>query len=282
MLSYSLPFDYYLVVKSSYFDRGKMYFSTTVEWHLLGSQRLLRPKIPRRAPWHNAPFGYVNIRDNEGRPTLQINELKAPVVRFIFQQFINSVAPSLISKEARKIGYTISGNSAIMRVLTNPIYAGLLRLPAYNGEPEKIVKALHEPIMSEVDFWIANDKINNRPRYRTRPREDFPLRGIVKCDCGWHLTASYNKGKNQYYMYYSCPKERNRNYRGERMRELIEKVLAGLSFTPQQIDKISRYAKENLEQETKERKLLHESQAQKLKEVVTKIERLEERLIKDE
>jgi hypothetical protein len=83
-------------------------------------------------------------------------------------------------------------------------------------------------------------------------------------------------------MYYSCPKERNRNYRGERMHELIEKVLAGLSFTPQQIEKISKYAKENLEQETKDRKLLQESQAQKLKEVITKIERLEERLIKDE
>jgi hypothetical protein len=48
-------------------------------------------------------------------------------------------------------------------------------------------------------------------------------------------------------MYYSCPKERNRNYRGERMHEFFEKVLAGLSFSLQQIEKISRYAKENLE-----------------------------------
>jgi hypothetical protein len=55
-----------------------------------------------------------------------------------------------------------------------------------------------------------------------------------------------------------------------------------LRFTPQQIEKIARYAKENMEQETKDRKLLQESQAQKLKEVIAKIERLEERLIKDE
>jgi site-specific DNA recombinase len=231
---------------------------------------------------NNAPFGYNNIRDSEGRPTLQINESKAPVVRFIFQQFINGVSPSLISKEARKIGYTMSGNSAIMRVLTNPLYAGLLRLPAYNGEPEKFVKALHEPIISEADFWIANDKINNRPRYRTRPREDFPLRGIIKCDCGWHLTASYSKGKNKYYMYYSCPKERNRNYRGEKMHELIEKVLMGLSFTPQQLNKISKYAAQSLEQETNDRRLLQEAQVQKLNEVVAKIDRLEERMINDE
>jgi site-specific DNA recombinase len=231
---------------------------------------------------NNAPFGYNNIRDSEGRPTLQVNESKAPVIRFIFQQFLNGVSPSLISKEARKIGYTMSGNSAIMRVLTNPIYAALLRLPAYNGEPEKFVKALHEPIISEADFWIANDKINNRPRYRTRPREDFPLRGIVKCDCGWHLTASYSKGKKKYYMYYSCPKERNRNYRGESMHELIEKVLMCLSFTPLQIEAICKYAVENLEQETKDREMLKQSQEQKLKELETKIDRLEERLVNDE
>jgi hypothetical protein len=72
-------------------------------------------------------------------------------------------------------------------------------------------------------------------------------------------------------MYYSCPKERNRNYRGEKMHELIEKVLTGLSFTPKQIDKISKYATENLEQETKDRKLLQESQEQKLKEVKGRI-----------
>lgn len=53
--------------------------------------------------------------------------------------------------EARKRGFTRSGNSAISRVLTNPIYAGLLRLPAYNGDPEKLVKALHPPIISEAD-----------------------------------------------------------------------------------------------------------------------------------
>lgn len=66
-------------------------------------------------------------------------------------------------------------------------------------------------------------------------------------------------------MYYSCPKERNRNYRGEAMHELIEKVLMGLSFTPEQIERICKYAEENLEQETKDQKLLQKAQQQKLK-----------------
>lgn len=231
---------------------------------------------------NTAPFGYKNIRDAQGKPTLQIDETRAPVIRFIFEQFISGVSIMLIRKEAHKRGYTRSGNSAMIRVLTNPIYAGLLRLPAYNGEPEKMVKALHPPIISEADFRIVNDKLNNQPKYRTRPREDFPLRGIVKCDCGWHLTASYNKGKKKYYMYYSCPKERNRNYRGEKMHELIETVLTELSFTKQQLNKISQYAKENLDHELKDSNQLKETKEQKLKEVTTKIERLEERLIKDE
>src|SRR5207249_3073980 len=105
-----------------------------------------------------------------------------------------------IAKEAKANGFTRSGNSALTRILTNHVYAGLLRLPAHNGEPEKLVKAIHKPIISESLFWIAYEKIKNQPKYRTIPKNDFPLRGFVKCDCGWHLTASYNKGKKKYYM----------------------------------------------------------------------------------
>jgi site-specific DNA recombinase len=231
---------------------------------------------------NNAPYGYINIRDDQGKPTLQIEEGKAIHVRRVFEQFISGISLPLIIKEARANGFNRTGKSALMRLLTNPVYAGLLRLPAYNGEPERLVKAIHTPIISEPVFWIASEKINGQPRYRTVPKDDFPLRGIIKCDCGWHLTASYSKGKKKYYMYYSCPKERNRNYRGETMHELIENVLMELSFTSQQLNRISILAKEELSKGLKDKKVLLDSKMQKLKELKLKMENLEEKMINNE
>ncbi len=229
-----------------------------------------------------APYGYVNVRDNQGKPLLQIDEAKAIIVRRIFEQFISGVTPHLIAKEARENGFTRTGRSCLMRMLVNPVYAGLLRLPAYNGELEKLVKALHSPIISEAVFWITNEKMNGQSRYRTVPKDDFPLRGIIKCDCGWHLTASYSKGKRKYYMYYSCPKERSRNYRGERMHELMENVLMELSFTPQQVSRISILAKNELEKGLMDKNVLLDMKMQKLKELKLRMESLEEKMINDE
>jgi len=41
------------------------------------------------------------------------------------------------------------------------------------------------------------------PRQRSDP--DFPLRGYVRCEsCGRPLTASWSKGRSNYYAYYHC------------------------------------------------------------------------------
>jgi len=41
------------------------------------------------------------------------------------------------------------------------------------------------------------------PRQRSDP--DFPLRGYVRCEsCGKPLTASWSKGRSDYYAYYHC------------------------------------------------------------------------------
>jgi hypothetical protein len=59
-------------------------------------------------------------------------------------------------------------------------------------------------------------------------------------------------------------------------------LLAELSFTSNQVEKISRFAKENLDHELKDQKLLLGSKTQRIKEITLKIERLEERLLNDE
>jgi site-specific DNA recombinase len=231
---------------------------------------------------NNAPFGYINSRDEHNRPILKVDIAKAETVKKIFDQFISGVSLPLLKKNATKMGCYRPGHSSMIKLLNNPLYAGLIRLPAYEGKPERIIKALHHPIVSESCYWLAQEILNRRSGKRMHPKADFPLRGIVRCDCGAHLTAAYSKGKKKYYMYYQCVNERGRNHRGEVMHEKIEEILRLLSFSDGQILKISGYAKEELSNSLKFKTELLKSRQKEFQDISLKIERLELKMINDE
>ena len=70
------------------------------------------------------------------------------------------------------------------------------------------------------------------PRQRTDP--DFPLRGYVRCEaCGKPLTASWSKGRSDYYAYYDCRGRcRAVNISKTKLEELFVEELARLQPTP--------------------------------------------------
>jgi hypothetical protein len=59
----------------------------------------------------------------------------------------------------------------MLRMLDNPLYAGLIRLPAFEGRPEKYVKALHEAIIPENIFWTVHELIKGRHGQRAQPKK---------------------------------------------------------------------------------------------------------------
>jgi site-specific DNA recombinase len=231
---------------------------------------------------NNAPWGFVNARDEHGKPILRVAPEKALVVRELFQQFINGVSLKEIKRYATKMGCRREGHSSLLKLLNNPLYAGLIRLPAFEGKPERYIKALHESIIPEPMFWLAHEIIKGRPGQRSRPNAEFPLRGMIRCDCGAHLTAGYSKGKKKYYLYYQCTKERGRNYRGEMLHEKMEQILHGLSFNDEQIAKISSYAKEELSKAMNYKTKLLETKHREFNSIGAKIEGLEEKMVNDQ
>jgi len=231
---------------------------------------------------NNAPFGYINARDDRDRPILKVDAEKAETVRVIFQQFIGGVPLTLLRKNAAKMGCNRPGHSSLLKMLSNSLYAGLIRLPAYEGKPERMIKALHDPIIEESVYWLAHEIIKGRPGLRARPKADFPLRGILRCDCGAHMTAGHSKGKTKYYMYYQCTKEKGRSHRGETVHDKIEKVLYCLSFSEGQVTKITRYAKDELSKSTNYKTVMLKSKQEEFMEIAGKIEKLEGKMINDE
>lgn len=162
-------------------------------------------------------------------------------------------------------------------------YAGLIRVPSFQGLPEKLVKAIPLPIISDAEYWLVQNMLKNSKRKtRIQPVEDFPLRGILKCWCGKGMTAGYTKGRKNYYMYYRCTEHTNYNLAGNKLHDAVESLLRGLSFSTHQVQFIKETAKVQLIEPLKLKKEQHQNKIKKLHDLNEKIFKLEERLMNNE
>ena len=93
------------------------------------------------------PIGFIPGKDELGKPLMQLDPLKAPLIKDLFELFstglysqnelilMNTFKPLKLSK------------SNLSRVLKNPLYYGKIKIPQYNEEPERIINGLHKPII---------------------------------------------------------------------------------------------------------------------------------------
>ena len=229
-----------------------------------------------------APYGYRNILDGSRRNLIEINPTQAPIVQRVFRDYLLGVAPYIIFRNVKALGFHHTGTNAIFDILNQPLHAGLIRVPAFKDLPEKFVKGLHKPIVSEAEYWTAQKMLSQKRPMKVRADEEFPLRGVLKCMCGSPFTAGWSKGAKEYYLYYRCVKHSNINIPGSRLHEEFNKILKALSFQPEQIAflqdgviALSKIPMKQKHQQTTEKMLA-------LKEVNDKIMQLEERYMNNE
>ncbi|QTE40438.2 recombinase family protein [Mucilaginibacter gossypii] len=188
----------------------------------------------------------------------------------------------VIHKEVRALGFSISGNSAIVRVLGNCVYAGLIRVPAYQNSPERYIKGIHRGIISEEDFWLAQEMLGNKRPSKTQANSEVPLRGVLKCPCGLSMTSGWSKGKKKYYLYYRCTKHHGINIPAIKLHEEWNEILRLLSFSPEQVNRVIGNSKANLQATLKGIVEKVGDRQKELTDIETKIERLEEKMMNDE
>lgn len=220
-----------------------------------------------------APFGYQNSQDISGKSTLSIKVLEASIIRKIFQDYLAGIPLHLIYEIVRKAGFPNRGHGAIKRVLQNCVYAGLIRIHS------TYVRALHEPIIKEDDFWLVQSRIKENVKHRTQPKEDFPLRGLLSCSCGLNMTAGWSKGKTKRYIYYRCMKHTNINLPGIILHEKFIRLLYHLNFTSEQLDYLKAQSVTMLKRALNINSKQLEEQKLIEQEIVANMAKLEERLI---
>lgn len=115
------------------------------------------------------------------------------------------------------------------------------------------------------------------------PKEEFPLRGLLKSPCcGGCMTAGWSKGKKKYYLYYRCIKHSNVNIPGKVLHEKYKALVSHLNLRQKDVDYITERTKRELKKQVALRKKQAVVKTEELKKIEKQIERLEERMINDE
>ena len=225
---------------------------------------------------HAAPYGYTNGKDDQKRPLIIPNEEQAYVVKQIFRMYMEGATIEQIRKQITGT-FTGRGNSAIQRILTNPTYAGMIKVPSYYDEPEKLVDGVHEPIIDKMTYWAAQGRITGKRNY-LQNNEEVPLRGALHCTCGRCMTAGNSKGKTKYYWYYVCLSCKI-NLSATKLHGQYIGILEELSLEPYQLN----YLKEQTEKAIHENLKSNEDRIHKLERELSaldaKIDSIEEKYI---
>jgi site-specific DNA recombinase len=225
-----------------------------------------------------APFGYKNERDENNKPIITIDEEKAFVVRVLFREFLNGMEIEQLRSLCKRYGFHLKGNSAIQRILGNPIYAGLIRVPATNTMPAHLVRGIHTPLISEQDYWLAQDRLHGK-KITVQNREEVPLRGVLHCWCGKKMTAGNSKGKTKYYWYYLCQQHRQ-NLSANRLHAQFNELLDNLSFDPRDLEVMRKQIIAKVQAHIDSRGERMESIRKQLAMVENKITTLEEKYLR--
>ncbi|AXP79801.1 Putative DNA-invertase from lambdoid prophage Rac [Mariniflexile rhizosphaerae] len=168
-----------------------------------------------------APTGYENKIRDDGKKYIRPKEPEASIIKWVFNELSRGIFNTeQVYKMAKQKGLK-SSKSNFWTIIRNPIYCGKIYVPKFKDEEGGFVQSQHQGLISEVLFNLVQAILDGRGRtYRTKiqTKEDFPLRGFLKCpNCNKLLTASKSKGRNKYYAYYHCKGSCNYRIRTEVM-----------------------------------------------------------------
>lgn len=204
------------IIIESVLDAFSEYYSVNLSEEV---KKGMGEKASRGGVQSRPPLGY-DIEDNK----LVINPDEAPIVKIIFEQFINKeLTYFTLANYLNDMGITTkNGNrfqsKTIKYILTNPTYKGYL---LWNKKEKSgairvasdwiLAKGDFKPILSEEDFEKVQSRISllyKRLQKNARPSSSYQhfLSGLIVCKaCGGRMVFS----KSNEYTYFRCRKAKD-------------------------------------------------------------------------
>ena len=171
------------------------------------------------------PIGYKRIDGS-----LVIDEEKAPIIRFIFQNYIDGISYANIIKNTReRYGIKLS-MSGLKLILQNEVYTGKYIYRTYDGETF-VYEDNHEAIVSRETYEKAKKKrlANKRSPNAGKGKRKYALSGLIKCgECGGHIIVShsYKNGEPAFFRLYCLNRKEHKNCNNPtRKMEIVENAV---------------------------------------------------------
>ncbi len=235
-----------------------------------------------RFVFKNPPFGYRKQGERKER-RLIVEEKEAKIVRFIYDAYLRELPLYKIKEKAYELGFNRKGNMAIERVLSNPVYAGLLKVEAYKEYPGGLFPAIHEPIVDISSWQMVQSKMKKPEKTRAIIDDEIPLRGILKCHCGNPLSGAPSRGKSgKYFYYYKCRFSKHNNISAIKAHNQLLDAFEMMSLNSSKVHEIRDGSKASVEIEMKANKRKVFDKRHELEDVQEKLFSVEEKWIKNE
>ncbi|RFZ94143.1 recombinase family protein [Mucilaginibacter conchicola] len=170
------------------------------------SNGMRRAKLLGRYP-NKAPLGFTNCTGPDEKKYIIPAYPEADIIKWAFKQLAkNSFKIEVVRRMACAKGLVCS-RSGFWKLVRNPVYCGFIPISTIGQAPE-LIKAVHEPLISETLFYEVQSIINTRRKVESKSDElgnAFFLRGFLICPaCGKKLSGSFSRGSTRKYPYYHC------------------------------------------------------------------------------
>lgn len=226
-----------------------------------------------------APRGYSNSRDAGDKPILVPNA-KAKFVREAYEMY----ATGLYTQEEIRTALNKKGldcpKSQFSVLMQNKLYAGYVRVRAFENNPEQWIKGIHEPLISE-DLFFKTQDVLNRKQFKSKrltPKHidsNLPLRGFLNCSlCGNILTGSASKGNGGRYYYYHCNACYEERFRADLLNLQLEEMLGDIQIKPQVTKLYLAIIKDILQGNSKSQQSDEKQRELKIKKLNERIQRI--------
>lgn len=182
-----------------------------------------------------APLGYLNQKNIDKKCQLIVDELRAPVVKKIFEKMAyEKMSGRKIYNWLRfEANFYTRGNkpltlAGVYRIIESHFYYGMFEYPRGSGN---WYKGKHQPLITKELFDQAQAQLK-RDNIQ-RENKEFAFTKLFTCGyCGSGISAEekwkqLKDGTHAKYIYYSCARSKDRNCKNKYIREedLIKEML---------------------------------------------------------
>jgi DNA invertase Pin-like site-specific DNA recombinase len=110
----------------------------------------------------NAPLGYKN---NKATKLIEIDKENGPLVKQGFEMLATGAfSADEVRRKLIESGLKNVSKQTFLNMLRNIAYYGFIRVNATNEEPEQIVPAVHEPLISETLFMKVRGVLDGKKK----------------------------------------------------------------------------------------------------------------------